>query len=773
MAGASWAAILVANTLLAHAAWADPILDVSPGQIDFPTVTLGDTTTSSFSIKNAGDATLTVTTVDLPPGAGLTGRLPFDVPPGDVARMGVDYAPIDTTRDLTFTIHSNDPRTPAFTLPGTADVRALAFTATAFTPGGSYPIGEAMVVQASPFPGVRLEKATLYFRSGGFSLFQPIDMFPNGSTFVALIPGASVQEGGVEFYVRAENDTFSVMDPASGPARPARVVVESPHDFKLEPVTRGFGFPAGQNIDFMLTLTRGTVFETGTLHYRACGDKAYHDTEILEISFTGVSASIPGPFVGPRGVEYWAEITTLTRTLTLPLDPSIPKQLAIGVENLKEPRAHAGAHYRMVSVPLELPSGTGLATILSDEGPFGSYDPVRWRAFRYLPGTRTNLEWSAAMADSFVLKPGRAFWLVSRDPHQVDTAPAGGASVPGGEERAIVLEPGWNQWGNPFAFPVAWSRVRHSAAVGEPVAYDSDHDDYSNDPVTDLAPFTGYFIENTSASSETLFVPPVAVDSAQTVFPEPELPASVRIEARSARGADLTTRVGLATAAREERDALDRAKPPAAPGAAVRLALANHGWSAAPGAYRRDVRPLGTDGNTWELELTTAAAADPVTLTLSREGTWPAGTSMRLVDREVGTAVELDPHATVWRHEVLASGARPYRLGLIAGTADYVRSAGDPSRPARVTLDPVAPNPSRGAQRVRFGLPRAAAARLEVFDASGRRIATLVDAVLPAGYHTALWRPERAGSSGAASGIYFHRLTVDGETRTVRSVLVR
>jgi len=74
---------------------------------------------------------------------------------------------------------------------------------------------------------------------------------------------------------------------------------------------------------------------------------------------------------------------------------------------------------------------------------------------------------------------------------------------------------------------------------------------------------------------------------------------------------------------------------------------------------------------------------------------------------------------------------------------------------------------------VSLSLAGTSVARLEVFDAAGRRVATILDgAVLPAGYHSALWRPDVDGGQ-TSSGIYFHRLTVGGETRTVRSVVVR
>jgi hypothetical protein len=66
-----------------------------------------------------------------------------------------------------------------------------------------------------------------------------------------------------------------------------------------------------------------------------------------------------------------------------------------------------------------------------------------------------------------------------------------------------------------------------------------------------------------------------------------------------------------------------------------------------------------------------------------------------------------------------------------------------------------APNPFRGRVRLTWSQPRAAAARLAVYDARGRFVASLHDGPAEGGPHTASW-------SGAAPGVNFARLEVDG-----------
>ena len=68
---------------------------------------------------------------------------------------------------------------------------------------------------------------------------------------------------------------------------------------------------------------------------------------------------------------------------------------------------------------------------------------------------------------------------------------------------------------------------------------------------------------------------------------------------------------------------------------------------------------------------------------------------------------------------------------------------------------------------VRFDLPSAGQTRLDVFDASGRRVAQLSSAYLEAGQHSLEWDARRH-----PSGIYLVRLEV-GSSVVTRKVLLQ
>lgn len=77
----------------------------------------------------------------------------------------------------------------------------------------------------------------------------------------------------------------------------------------------------------------------------------------------------------------------------------------------------------------------------------------------------------------------------------------------------------------------------------------------------------------------------------------------------------------------------------------------------------------------------------------------------------------------------------------------------------RIALSAPLPNPSSSATRLEFELTQATSADLTIFDAAGRRIATLVRGEQPAGRRSVTWSGQDAGGQPVAAGIYFARLS--------------
>jgi hypothetical protein len=223
----------------------------------------------------------------------------------------------------------------------------------------------------------------------------------------------------------------------------------------------------------------------------------------------------------------------------------------------------------------------------------------------------------------------------------------------------------------------------------------------------------------------------------------------------------------------------------------VRVAFVHPDWQERSGEYRRDLRGPGTAGETWELEVRSSTAADPVTLELSELVPASPEPAVRLIDREQGSlaepmraggtpsgaaAADPDGDRSAIRYPLVSFGPRPYRLAIVAGSEEYVANATKQALaiPARVTLDRNAPNPFRGATRIRFGLPRAERVTLEIYSVLGQRVATPLDRTpLDPGYHTLVWDGTTAGGRTVPSGVYLLRLGVGREALTQRLVRIQ
>jgi hypothetical protein len=102
----------------------------------------------------------------------------------------------------------------------------------------------------------------------------------------------------------------------------------------------------------------------------------------------------------------------------------------------------------------------------------------------------------------------------------------------------------------------------------------------------------------------------------------------------------------------------------------------------------------------------------------------------------------------------------PVATALPAGTAGVGEGA-----PLALVLAPARGNPSRGRELlVAFTLPSAAAARLELLDVTGRRIASRDVGALGAGQHVV----DLAADGRIAPGLYLVRLAQAGKLRTTR-----
>jgi hypothetical protein len=105
---------------------------------------------------------------------------------------------------------------------------------------------------------------------------------------------------------------------------------------------------------------------------------------------------------------------------------------------------------------------------------------------------------------------------------------------------------------------------------------------------------------------------------------------------------------------------------------------------------------------------------------------------------------------------------------IIPLQANVMGNLADAPVPADVKLEQNVPNPFNPSTTIRFRVPTNEHVRLTVFNLTGQRVATLVDAALTAGWHDIHF-----DASALASGIYLYRLETAADVVTRRMILMK
>ncbi len=120
-------------------------------------------------------------------------------------------------------------------------------------------------------------------------------------------------------------------------------------------------------------------------------------------------------------------------------------------------------------------------------------------------------------------------------------------------------------------------------------------------------------------------------------------------------------------------------------------------------------------------------------------------------------------------------GAHGFSLDNVTFTApdDHVTPVPDTVVLAAILLNQNVPNPFNPSTLISYELENDGPMKLEVFDVAGRLVKVLAHENQSKGRHQLTWYGRNKDGQMAATGVYYYRLSADGESQTRRMLLVK
>lgn len=513
----------------------------------------------------------------------------------------------------------------------------------------------------------------------------------------------------------------------------------------------------GTNYDIVFPISPNITTIAETLFYRRGGEAGYTGGTLTRINDT-LRGIIPPPYVTIRGIEYYFELNTSTgSTITYPaVNPTgAPAQIPVVASGITYPLPIAKRTYKMISAPLDLSTfSTNIIDVLGDD--YGKNYPKNiWRIFRWEKGGYQEYPNIAAK-----ITPGTSFWLITQPgtPFSIDS----GWSVfspPAVGTFPIILEPGWNQIADPFAYGVLWRQIVASSQIPDTlVSRPNLYNGVEYVPADVLMPWEGYFVFNTLNTPLTISIPPVEAPlnpSAHLAIsdePVSRVEYSLRLTAEiSEEGLkDSYNYLGFWKNSTPLRERMNDLEPPQM-GDFVRLSIIENQKE-----FMTRFAEVPKDGRTWSIHVSSTSAKRQVHVSLNESGRIPDGFQMFLLDMDNGNMIPTERNMFTLQ---LGEALQERSLKMIIGTKEYAasQSGNIPLVPMEYALEQNYPNPFNPETNIRYQLRARSDVRLEVFDLLGQRVKTLVSSEQMTGSYAVAWDAKNDAGVSLSSGVYFFR----------------
>ena len=94
-------------------------------------------------------------------------------------------------------------------------------------------------------------------------------------------------------------------------------------------------------------------------------------------------------------------------------------------------------------------------------------------------------------------------------------------------------------------------------------------------------------------------------------------------------------------------------------------------------------------------------------------------------------------------------------------------------RPSEFDLFQNYPNPFNPETQIRYAIPKQVYVRMDIYNVAGKKVVTLVNGVMNAGYHSVIWDGRDSFGHAVSGGLYLCRIQAGGYNRVIRMLYLK
>jgi Leucine-rich repeat (LRR) protein len=544
--------------------------------------------------------------------------------------------------------------------------------------------------------------------------------------------------------INVEYEIFNIMVP--------KAVISTGSDLAL----------SGQDKNITFTLVNGVVPNSVTAFYRAGGSPVF-DSVLVTSSNNIYSFSIPKEKITERGIDYYLKsyFDGLQAQITRDDGKLFPVRVKISVIDTTIPLSKS--KYSLATA-IEF-DGTTLFNEIERE--IGGQSKELWRVLKW----KTDKYEEYSIDNSFTLNNGDGFWFITGSDKKTISL-KNLLTTPSNEPYKIILEPGWNQIGNPFLFPVSTGNIIKTTNknIDKLWLWNTQTGNYLPEE-TAIKKWTGYFIRNLENDTASILINPVAYSYTSALKKESKIKNygewKISINIFNEEGIknsiplnNIPLEIGCLIDASEEWDNNDFGAPPRKPENSIKepvMFISNTDWNKYAGKYIRDYKPADGKGRIWNLALDNIEnLSNALFMTMEVDGFIPDDYSIIIYDIERKTESKYNLSGMIGNKITLklntAGNVSSKKYRITTGDEKFI-SKDSENFPESYLLYQNYPNPFNPSTRIQYFIPNDDYIELIIYNSLGQQIEKLIGMNQKKGIYSVDWNPKEL-----PSGIYMYQL---------------